>query len=97
MYHCVQSLLSVRLKPELMLDGEVDRLCDVGVTREARTAWTDDEIRLMIALKAEGLTHEQVAVRNDSISLHDPPSQPIPSSPRTIPLLPKTTKKKKEG
>lgn len=25
-YHCVQSLLSVRLKPELMLDGEVDRL-----------------------------------------------------------------------
>lgn len=25
-YHCVQSLLSVRLKPELMLDGEVGRL-----------------------------------------------------------------------
>lgn len=123
MYHCVQSLLSVHLKPELLLDGKVERLLpfaniethtgsgrenvnrndaappteessslpsistlsefseanvDVAMSdheddmavqdpdvifKDAKTPWTDDDIRRMIVLKAQGHTHEQVAVR----------------------------------
>lgn len=144
-YHCVQSLLSIQLKPELMLDGKVDRLLPfptttarsatfsiqgqgdeddqhadaeptgttgstlsstlssvstmtelyeaavdvdtatssehsgddgVGVlsfvpqsvtTKEAKTPWSEDDIRTMIELKSSGLTHEQVAVSHNSL------------------------------
>lgn len=145
MYHCVQSLLSVHLKPELMLDGKVERLlpfendaahsgrensrgvidaelpegsssrsspsslsslssistlsqvsdADVDVAlsdheeatvaghvadavfKDAKTPWTDDDIRRMIELKAQGHTHEQVAVRTTILTSHQVPPSPL--------------------
>ncbi|KAF3761353.1 hypothetical protein M406DRAFT_333421 [Cryphonectria parasitica EP155] len=124
LYHCVQSILSIYFKPELMLDGKIERLTAAAAAaathaaqqdsqeeeecadtaepsapqhahvvdlsaspddtapqkdaaaavfrrpavpappvREGSLAWTEDDIKQMVQLKASGLTHKEVAHR----------------------------------
>lgn len=43
MYNCVQNLLTAQLKPELLLDGAVDRLIELGKSAGDRLDDVDDE------------------------------------------------------